>query len=72
MIKMKLWTVFYKPGSIGRTQSHGCDSKEEAIEFMAKKQNNGGFLKNVKRDGKNVSPPTMADFQRAVNRMIKN
>jgi hypothetical protein len=53
---MKKWTVYYRVASVGKTKSHGCDSRNEVAKFIAAIKKAGGSYRSLKFDGKNASP----------------
>jgi len=68
---MKAWTVYYRVNGIGKRRSHGCDSRQEAIEFIAFIKKAGNSFSGLKLNGKDASPKLTLQLGGESDRILK-
>jgi hypothetical protein len=67
---MKIWTVYYCAESVGKTKSHGANTEDDAINFMADIRRKGGHLRGLKYAGKDCAQRTLLMFNSKVEQKI--
>jgi hypothetical protein len=51
---MKEWRIYHNPG-VGKPESEGWDTREDAVKFMARQLKAGHSIKDILWKGKTIS-----------------